>query len=65
MRTELDHAKTRLADQRDIERAKGLLMKRRSIDEAAAYGLLRKMAMNRKQRIGELARTVLAAADMI
>src|SRR5579885_2274835 len=50
MRRELDNARVRLADQRDIEKAKGLLMKRRGLDEAGAYGLLRRMAMDRKQR---------------
>lgn len=64
LREELDRARTRLADLRDIEKAKGLLMKRRAIDEAAAYNLLRRMAMDRKQRIGDFARTVLNAADV-
>lgn len=64
LRSELDRARLRLADQRDIERAKGLLMRRRGIDEAEAYRLLRRQAMDRKQRIGEIARTLLAAADL-
>jgi len=64
LRTELDRAKTRLADQRDIEKAKGLLMKHRAIDEAEAYKLLRRMAMDRKQRIGDVARTLMTAADL-
>jgi response regulator NasT len=62
---ELMAANARLADQRDIERAKGLLMKRRKIDEDEAYGMLRKMAMDRKQRIGDYARLLLAASDLI
>ena len=65
MRRELDHARLRLADQRDIEKAKGLLMKRRGLDEAGAYGLLRRMAMDRKQRIGDFARVLLTAADIL
>lgn len=64
LRQELDRARTRLADLRDIEKAKGLLMKRRAIDEATAYNLLRRMAMDRKQRIGDFARTLLSAADV-
>jgi len=58
-------ARTRLADQRDIEKAKGLLMKRRGLDESAAYGLLRRMAMDRKQRIGDFARVLITAADVL
>lgn len=62
---ELLAANARLADQRDIEKAKGLLMKRRKIDEEEAYGMLRKMAMDRKQRIGDYARLLLAASDVL
>lgn len=62
---ELTAANARLADQRDIERAKGLLMKRRKLDEGEAYAMLRKMAMDRKQRIGDYARLLLAASDVL
>jgi response regulator NasT len=62
---ELGEARTRLADTRDIEKAKGLLMKRKALDEAAAYGMLRRMAMNRKQRIGDFARALLSASDVL
>lgn len=65
LRAELDQVRARLADQRDIEKAKGLLMKRRELDEAAAYNLLRRMAMDRKQRIGDFARLVITAADVL
>ena len=65
LRRELDNARSRLADQRDIEKAKGLLMKRRGLDEAAAYGMLRKMAMDRKQRMGDFARALLSAAEAL
>jgi response regulator NasT len=65
MRLELDAARTRLADQRDIEKAKGLLMKRKNLDEAAAFALLRRMAMDRQQKIGEFARSLLSAADVL
>src|SRR5262249_7742244 len=44
LRRELDDARSKLADRRDVERAKGLLMQRRGLDEAAAYELLRRMA---------------------
>lgn len=65
MSRKLEQANVRLADMRDIERAKGLVMKRRGLDEEAAYALMRKMAMDRKQRIGELARSLLSAADVL
>jgi response regulator NasT len=65
LRRELNDARGRLADQRDIEKAKGVLMKRRKLDEAAAYDLLRRMAMDRQQRIGEFSRALLTAADVL
>ena len=65
MRRELENAKLKLADRRDVEKAKGLLMKRRGVDENAAYELLRKMAMDRNIRLGEVARSLLAAAELL
>ena len=65
LRKELNQARIRLADHRDIEKAKGLIMKRRGLDEPAAYGVLRRMAMDREQRIGDGARTLLTAADVL
>lgn len=65
MRRELENAKSKLADRRDVEKAKGLLMKRRGVDENAAYELLRKMAMDRNIRLGDVARSLLAAAELL
>jgi response regulator NasT len=65
LRRELEDARNKLADRRDVEKAKGILMKRRGLDEAAAYDMLRRMAMDRSLRIGEAARALLAAADLL
>jgi len=65
LREELDEARIRLADQRDIGKAKGVIMKRRELDEDAAYHLLQRMAMDRKQRIGDFSRALLVAADAL
>lgn len=61
----LQDARIRLADQRDIGRAKGLIMKRRELDEDQAYRLLRKMAMDRKQLLGDFSRQLLVAAEAL
>jgi two-component system, response regulator / RNA-binding antiterminator len=45
LRVELDETRQQLADRKLIDRAKGILMKQRGIDEAAAYDLLRRAAM--------------------
>lgn len=59
MRSELDKARGQLADRKRIERAKGLLMKHQDCDEEQAYRMLRKLAMDRGQRIGEVAANVI------
>ncbi|MGH8517385.1 MAG: ANTAR domain-containing response regulator [Panacagrimonas sp.] len=64
LREELEDMRTRLADRRDVERAKAMLAKLRKLDEAAAYALLRRSAMARRITIGEAARTMLAAAEL-
>lgn len=65
LREELADTKVKLADRRDVEKAKGLLMKRRALEENAAYEMLRRMAMDRNMKIGDAARALLAAADLI
>ena len=65
MRRELENTKLKLADRRDVEKAKGLLMKRKGMDENCAYEMLRKMAMDRNVRLGDIARSLLAAAELL
>lgn len=65
LRQELEDARLKLADRRDVEKAKGILMKRRGLDESFAYEQLRRMAMDRNLRIGDAARAVLAAAELL
>ena len=65
LRAALDQAKTTLAERKVIERAKGILMLRRKCDEQQAYGLLRKMAMDRNEKIIEIAHHVIGAAELL
>jgi response regulator NasT len=65
LRQELASTKIKLADRRDVEKAKGLLMKRRGMDENTAYETLRRMAMDRNIRLGEVARSLIAAAELL
>jgi response regulator NasT len=44
-----------------VERAKGMLMKTRGLDEAGAYAFLRKTAMDRKLKLVEVAQLVIDA----
>ena len=65
LRGELADAHLRLAERKLVDRAKGLLMKGRSLDEATAYAMLRKMAMDRKLKLAEVAQRVIDAADLL
>ena len=65
LRSELASAKTELQDHKVIDRAKGLLMQRQNLDEAAANARLRKAAMDKGLRLGEVAQRMLDAADLL
>lgn len=54
-----------LAERKSVEKAKGLLMTRRGLDEAAAYGELRELAMRTGKTLGEVAETLLAAQHLL
>ena len=62
---ELHAAKTALADRKVIERAKGILMTARSLNEQEAYVLMRKTAMDQKRRMVEIARAIVMAEGML
>jgi response regulator NasT len=64
LRAELDQAKMDLADRKLIERAKALLMKSRSIPEEQAHRLMQKLAMDQNQRLVDVARSILALAQI-
>ena len=65
LRQELAHAKTELQDRKVIDRAKGLLMQRQSLTEEATFAKLRKAAMDKGLRLGEVAQRMLDAADLL
>ncbi|RHW19054.1 ANTAR domain-containing protein [Sphingomonas gilva] len=65
LQAELAEARTALADHKTIDRAKALLMKRRGIDEPAAYALLRRQAMDSGRRIADVADALVTAADLL
>ena len=65
LRDELLQAKTMLDERKIIERAKGLLMKQRGLDEDAAYEMLRSMAMKKNMKLVNLSEQLLEAASML
>lgn len=65
LKRERDEAKTALAERKLIERAKGIVMRQRATDEGAAFRFLRKTAMDRNLKLGEVAQQIIDAADLL
>ncbi len=65
LRLNLEKAENQLADRKDIERAKGLLMKQRGWSEEDAYQALRKMAMDKSLKLAEVARQIVSVAELL
>ena len=65
LRGDLAKAKADLASRKTIDRAKGLLMKERGLDEDAAYKLLRKLAMDTGRPIGAVAQDLIAYSNVL
>jgi two-component system, response regulator / RNA-binding antiterminator len=65
LRRELADARGQLQDRKVIDRAKSLLMQRQNLPEAEAYARLRKAAMDKGLKLGEVAQRMLDAADLL
>lgn len=65
LKHELAEASRKLSERKIIERAKGILMKTRSLDEDAAYALLRKLAMEKSQPLAKVAANLVDMADLL
>ena len=65
LQAELDEVKGALKERKVIEKAKGILMKRRGLDEEKAYELLRKTAMSQGRRIADVAQALVSSADRL
>src|SRR5438128_3670937 len=64
LENELDRARSALQERKAIDRAKGILMKVKNLNEETAYALLRKTAMNENKKIAEVAQSVITAAEL-
>ena len=65
LRTELSRTRSQLEERKTIERAKGIVMKSRQLSEDEAYKSLRKLAMNRNQRLIDVARDVISVSELL
>lgn len=62
---ELEEARSALEDRKLIDQAKAILIKSRGMNEAEAYALLRKTAMNQNRKIVEIAQSLITAAGLL
>ncbi|MCO6381129.1 MAG: ANTAR domain-containing protein [Vannielia sp.] len=65
MRAELKATRQALEERKIIDRAKGLLMKAKGLDEDAAYALLRKAAMDQGVKLADVAQSLVTAAGLL
>ena len=65
LRRALASAQTELQDRKTIDRAKAMLIQRQGLSEQVAYDKLRKAAMDKGLRLGEVAQRMLDAADLL
>jgi response regulator NasT len=65
LRRDLETARTQLAERKLVDRAKGVIMRQKGVSEDEAYTLLRKLAMNRRLKLGEVAQQVIDMAELL
>ncbi len=65
LRKDLADARSELSERKVVERAKGLLMKQRQVDEEEAFRMLRRFAMDRGVRLADAAQQVIDIARLL
>lgn len=65
LRTELEKTKETLANRKIIEKAKGLIMRQKHCTEDEAYGLLRTLAMDRNQKLVDVANNLIEVSSLL
>ncbi len=65
LKQQLDDSRTELSNRKIIDKAKGILMKQRQLDEAEAYHLMRKTAMNQKKQLIDIASQIIETAEIL
>ncbi len=65
LKNELQKTRDQLADRKLIDKAKGLLMKHRNFNEDEAYHAMRKLAMERNQRLVDVANDIVSVLGLL
>ncbi len=63
LKQEVSDIRQQMAARRVVDRAKGVLMRRNNIDEKTAYDQLRRLAMDRRIKVVEIAQQILAVEE--
>ncbi len=65
LRQELTRTKNQLEERKIVDKAKGLLMRKKGLDEDQAYKMLRKMAMDKGKTLGAVAENIIEVMQML
>src|ERR1700750_655056 len=65
LQDELEKTKSALEERKVIDRAKGILMRVKNLNEEEAYVLMRSTAMREKKKIVEIAQSIITAWDLL
>jgi response regulator NasT len=65
LKGQLEMAQAQLSERKDVERAKGILMKELGLSEDQAFSHLRKLAMDRGQKLAVVAERVIDAQGLL
>ncbi len=65
LQDELERTKNALEERKVIDRAKGILMKHKSLSEDEAYVLMRSTAMREKKKIVDIAQSIITASELL
>lgn len=65
LRGQLEMAQAQLSERKVVEKAKGILMDEVGLSEEQAFQHLRRLAMDRGQRLAQVAERVVAARDLL
>ncbi len=65
IRNELEKTKNTLEERKLVAQAKAIVMKQSNYDEATAHKSMQKIAMSRNMKLVDLARSIIAAAELL
>ena len=65
LKEELQKTRQTLGERKNIDRAKGIIMKQKGCDEDAAYKMMRKMAMDKNVKISSIADRILEVSELL